>query len=156
MPVVTKRNVKRDGEGGFTLIEVMVVVLIIGILLSIGVPTFLGARTRAQDRAAQTSLRIAQTSAMVMFTDNSTFTTANYLNLATVEPSLAWKNYTTASTTPNEVSVWADGPTRWYAAAKSASGTCFTIALDASGPVGQGKSTTCRAYDAKTTGPSSW
>src|SRR5579884_3662101 len=53
---------RRDDEG-FTLIELMVVILIIAILLAIAIPTFLGARSRAQDRAAQSSLRNALTAA---------------------------------------------------------------------------------------------
>ena len=44
---------RRRDEEGFTLIELMVVVLIIAILIAIAIPTFLGARPRAQDRAAQ-------------------------------------------------------------------------------------------------------
>jgi type IV pilus assembly protein PilA len=51
----------RSGQAGFTLIELMVVVLIITILIAIAIPTFLGARSRAQDRAAQSNLRNALT-----------------------------------------------------------------------------------------------
>ena len=54
-----RRRLQGEREGGFTLIELMVVVLIIAILIAIAIPTFLGARTRAQDRAAQASLRNA-------------------------------------------------------------------------------------------------
>ncbi len=70
------RERRRDGEEGFTLIELMVVVLIIAILLAIAIPTFLGARKRAQDRAAQSSLRNALTAAKTIYTDNSSYATA--------------------------------------------------------------------------------
>ena len=56
-------------DEGFTLIELMVVVLIIAILIAIAIPTFLGARERAQDRAAQSNLRNALTAEKVFYTD---------------------------------------------------------------------------------------
>src|ERR1700754_5000300 len=65
-----KQFVARDEEEGFTLIELMVVVLIIAILLAIAIPTFLGARNSANARAAQSNLRNALTAEQTYFTNN--------------------------------------------------------------------------------------
>src|SRR5437868_13901681 len=81
---------RRDAEEGFTLIELMVVVLIIAILIAIAIPTFLGARTRAQDRAAQSSLRNALTAAKTSFTDTSDYSGATAATLQGIEPSLTF------------------------------------------------------------------
>ena len=61
-------------EDGFTLIELMVVVLIIGILVAIALPTFLGARTRAQDAASKAILKTALTGAKAYFLGAGTYT----------------------------------------------------------------------------------
>jgi prepilin-type N-terminal cleavage/methylation domain-containing protein len=58
---------KGAGEAGFTLIELMVVLLIIAILLAISVPTFLGVTNAAGDRAAQSNLTNALTEAKALY-----------------------------------------------------------------------------------------
>src|ERR671914_2926356 len=84
-------------DKGFTLIELMVVVLIIAILIAIAIPTFLGARTRAQDRAAQSSLRNTVTSAKALFTDNEDYAAATVAALTAAEPALQFVAAATAS-----------------------------------------------------------
>ena len=66
----------------------MVVVLIIAILIAIAIPTFLGARQRAQDRAAQSDLRNGLTAEKTAYTDASTYSTAAQMVTLNIEPSL--------------------------------------------------------------------
>ena len=56
-----------EAEAGFTLIELMVVLLIIAILLAIAIPTFLGVTSSANDRAAQSNLTNAITEATAQY-----------------------------------------------------------------------------------------
>ncbi len=63
---------ERLGEdAGFTLIELMVVLLILAILLAIAIPTFLGVTKSANDRAAQSNLNTAFVNAKAAFQQNS-------------------------------------------------------------------------------------
>ncbi len=55
-----RKLMNRRRERGFTLVEIMIVVLIIGILLAIAVPNFMNARERSRANACRSNLRQIQ------------------------------------------------------------------------------------------------
>jgi type IV pilus assembly protein PilA len=128
-----------EREGGFTLIELMVVVMIIAILVGIAIPAFLGARKRAQDTASKSNLRNALGTAQTLFTDTQSFLASNGVEEAALgaeEPALKFLPLeATASAAPKEISVktlgsgiaGATGLDEIVLASKSASGKCFYL-----------------------------
>ncbi|MGI9647669.1 MAG: prepilin-type N-terminal cleavage/methylation domain-containing protein [Acidimicrobiia bacterium] len=100
----------RDTDRGFTLVELMIVVLIVAILIAIAIPTFLGQRKEAEDSAAKSNLRNALTTEKALYTGGLEAFTADLDLLSSVEPSLF--NVTGASpavSTFDPVAVTIDG-----------------------------------------------
>jgi len=61
---------KKRGQKGFTLIELMIVIAIIGILAAIAIPQFTAYRTKGYETAAKAELKNAYTAAQALFSDS--------------------------------------------------------------------------------------
>jgi len=137
MLATLRKRMDREDEG-FTLIELMVVVLIIAILLAIAIPTFLGAQDRARDRGAQSNLRNGITAAKTIATDDEgQFTGVNVTELDLTEGSLTWVG--AGDPAVGEVALVVQNATEVVLVAESASGKFFCMSASSTGDVGYGE-----------------
>lgn len=112
-------------ERGFTLVELLIAMLIIALLLGIALPTFLGARERAQDGSVHSTLRNALATAKTWHATRDTYTGFDETEGEAIEPSLTW--IALADPAVGEVAVGLVASSDVHLVAESASGRFFCI-----------------------------
>ena len=140
-------------ESGFTLTELAVAMLVVGILASVAVPSFLGSRNNAYDKEAQNSIELVMNAALGLYQNQGDFSDASSAqcgdssllaaDLQKIEPNVDVIAAATASSSARTVSVtskqtWNSnaellGCQAFFATALSSSGTCWVARFTVEG-----------------------
>lgn len=132
--VLNQLKERRRDEEGFTLIELMVVVLIMGILMAIAIPTFLSTRGSANDASAKSNATNAFTNEKSFYASNQAFESAGTISgdaaaataATALDDSLPWGDATAAGEFVTAYA-YGTGSPDVVIEASSKSGDCFYI-----------------------------
>jgi type IV pilus assembly protein PilA len=120
-------KLREEREGGFTLVELLIVIIIIGILASIAIPIFLNQRNKAYDAAAKSDLKGMQVAEESYLSDFSTYTTT------VTGAGLFSEGFKPSASTTNTV-VGINNGTSYCLKSVSQTGTAYFLGNSSGGP----------------------
>ena len=129
MNTVRRALDRLNEEEGFTLIELMVVLVNIAVLIALSTVAFTGTMSRARDSAAQHGAVRGIETGRIVYSDHASYTFATAPALTTAEPNLTFVVSGTPSSGSNNLSVDNSDPTgaTLIIASWSPAGNCFYI-----------------------------
>jgi type IV pilus assembly protein PilA len=88
-PWTPRARRKAAEDGGFTLVELLVVLVVLAILLVIAFPTYLGFQKRAEKRTSSVNVRMAITAAEAYYVDHKTYSGMDLPALRAIDQGLS-------------------------------------------------------------------
>ena len=132
--MLRKLRERMASEEGFTLVELLVVMLILGLLAAIAIPSFFNQRDKARDADAKELVRTAQTAMETYATDNGgSYAAATPAALITIENTLNNANGGTGAKDGDALSVTSTATTYTVTVASSNTPNTFSISRAAGG-----------------------
>ncbi len=124
----------RDIEGGFSLVELLVVMIIIGVLAAIAIPVYLSQEQKSYDAQAKEDIHNAATAEETYFTEQQT-----YVNVPTSQtaPALLAANGFRMSSKTIDVTVWtypAGATTGGITTTQQSGGYCIKVTSGSNTP----------------------
>lgn len=114
-------------DAGFSLIEITVTIMVIGLLIALSFPAFASVRHRSAEKAAMANARAALVAAKSHQIDKSDYTTVNEADMLAAEPTLTYTRGTNQYSTGTRVIAYYNATNYIQIAVWSPSGTCFRL-----------------------------
>lgn len=130
-PSATRNH--RTAQTGFTFVELLVAMIVLGLLAAVMIPSVLGQREKAAGASSQALLRTAAASVEAAAVDADGYAALTTARLAAIEPAVSWLPAAGARAPEGEVSITGLSPLGFTLTTTSASGRSYVIAKDLSG-----------------------
>jgi len=133
MTTYSATSVDRGSQRGFTFVEMLVAMIVLGLLAAVMIPAVLGQREKAEGASAQSLLRTGASTVESAAVDADGYATLTTTRLAATEPNFSWLPAAGARAIENEISVTGLGPQGYTLSTTAASGRVYVIEKDLTG-----------------------